>query len=204
MPFITFDGPECAGKSTQLKMLEEAVSVLFPGREFVFTREPGGSPYGERIRDLFFSGMKDTSARTQLGLMMASRFDHAEKTIRPRLEEGKVVVSDRYAPASFAYQVAADPSLEPLYREHLKLVPKPDLSILLMVPAEVTVARLAERRGAATAFDAAGVEFHERIERGYAEYHHRFGHIGCVTVDGYRSQQAVHEEIISLIRLAIR
>jgi dTMP kinase len=203
MTFITFDGPEGSGKSTQVKLLRERAPKLFPNHEFVYTREPGGSPGAEEIRALFFNHMIDTSPRTQLGLMMAARFDHAEQIITPQLALGKVVVSDRYAPASYAYQVSQDPTLEPLFREHLKLVPKPDLSIILVVSPNVTIARLAERKGPATAFDVAGKEFHEAVENAYMKYHKQYGGMQCVVVNGYRDPEEVHEGIVALVKRVI-
>ena len=101
--FITFEGVEGAGKSTQSRMLVDYLNNI--GIEAVWTREPGGSDSAEEIRKLIISGaVNKWDGITELLLMYAARRDHTEKKIKPLLKEGKVVVSDRYFDSSFAYQ----------------------------------------------------------------------------------------------------
>jgi dTMP kinase len=204
MAFIALEGREGVGKSTQMKLLRERLPALFPGREFVFTREPGGTPFADKIYALFKEGMTETNPRAQFGLVAASRFDHVEKVVRPALAAGKVVVTDRYEAATYAYQVMADSeALTPLYEEHRKLVPLPDLTIVIEVPTKAVLARLAARSGEATAFDTAHESFHDRLAEGYREYGRKYASDAVRFVDGDRPVDDIHADIVALVREAL-
>lgn len=203
MPFIVLDGPEGAGKTTQIRLLQERLPGLFPETSFVYTREPGGSPFAEEIRALFIKGMAGASPRTHFGLVMAARFNHVETVIKPKLAEGATVISDRYTASSYAYQVMADRSIETLFMDHLKLVPNPHLTLILSVPVEMALKRLEKRGGEITAFDSAEASAHERLAAGYYEYYQMFEGSGMVLIDGSREPEEVHERILRTIREAI-
>lgn len=167
--FITFEGGEGAGKSTQVQRL--AARLKADGCEVVTTREPGGSPGAESIRDLVLRGAADRwSPVTETLLMYAARRDHIERVIRPALARGAWVVCDRFADSTRAYQGAAggtDPGLITALETHIVEDMKPDLTLVFDLPAEVGLARAHARAGAEMRFESKGMAFHERLRDGF-------------------------------------
>lgn len=167
--FITFEGGEGAGKSTQLKRL--AGRLERRGLDVVPTREPGGSPGAEAIRSLVLNGEADRwSPVTETLLMYAARRDHIERVIRPALERGAWVVCDRFADSTRAYQGAAggtDPALIAALETHILEDVRPDLTLIFDFPPEAGLARAAQREGAEMRFESKGMAFHERLRAGF-------------------------------------
>ena len=145
--FITFEGGEGAGKSTQVGLL--AMRLAAQGRDVVRTREPGGSPGGEAIRALLVTGGADRwSATTETLLMNAARCDHIERVIAPALQRGAVVICDRFADSTRAYQGAAGgaaPELIAALEAAVVGDTRPDLTFILDLPVEIGLARAAGR-----------------------------------------------------------
>ncbi|MGA0600518.1 dTMP kinase [Caulobacter sp. KR2-114] len=168
--FITFEGGEGGGKSTQVRRLTERLQAA--GRTVVATREPGGSPGAEAIRDLLVTGETDRwSPLTETLLMYAARRDHIERVIAPALARGDWVVCDRFADSTRAYQGAgggAPASLIAALEHEMLGDTRPDLTLILDLPAEVGLAR-AEGRGASaeTRFESKGAAFHQRLREGF-------------------------------------
>jgi dTMP kinase len=167
--FITFEGGEGAGKSTQLKRLVARLQA--GGHEVVATREPGGSPGAESIRELVLNGAADRwSPVTETLLMYASRRDHIERVIRPALERGAWVVCDRFADSTRAYQGAAggtDPALISALESHILEGTRPDLTLVFDLPAEVGLERAHARAGSEMRFESKGMAFHQRLRDGF-------------------------------------
>ena len=167
--FISFEGGEGAGKSTQVKRL--AARLESGGREVVLTREPGGSPGAEAIRDIVLRGDADRwSPVTETLLMYAARRDHIERVIRPALARGAWVVCDRFADSTRAYQGAAggtDPALIAALETYILQEVRPDLTLVFDLPAEVGLARADARAGAEMRFESKGLAFHERLRDGF-------------------------------------
>ncbi len=167
--FITFEGGEGAGKSTQVQRL--AARLKAEGREVVTTREPGGSPGAESIRDLVLRGDADRwSPVTETLLMYAARRDHIERVIRPALDRGAWVVCDRFADSTRAYQGAAGgtaPGLITALETYILEDVRPDLTLVFDLPAEVGLARAHARAGAEMRFESKGTAFHERLREGF-------------------------------------
>jgi dTMP kinase len=167
--FITFEGGEGAGKSTQVRRLAARLSV--GGREVVTTREPGGSPGAESIRDLVLRGEADRwSPVTETLLMYAARRDHVERVIRPALDRGAWVVCDRFADSTRAYQGAAggtDPGLITALETHILEATRPDLTLVFDLPVEVGLERAYARAGAEMRFESKGEAFHQRLREGF-------------------------------------
>ncbi len=166
--FITFEGGEGAGKSSQLPLLARRLEAQ--GRRVVTTREPGGTEGAERIRDLAVAGAADRwSARTELLLMTAARTDHVERVIMPALESGAWVLCDRFLDSTRVYQgLAGGLGIELVDRLHDLLLPepRPDLTLLLDLPVPIAAARR-EAAGGSGRFEAKGTAFHERVRAGF-------------------------------------
>jgi dTMP kinase len=167
--FITFEGGEGAGKSTQLKRLVARLEAA--GREVVATREPGGSPGAESIRDLVLKGAADRwSPVTETLLMYAARRDHIERVIRPALARGAWVVCDRFADSTRAYQGAAggtDPELIAAMEAYILEETRPDLTLIFDMPVAVGLERAHARAGSEMRFESKGLAFHERLREGF-------------------------------------
>lgn len=167
--FITFEGGEGAGKSTQVKRLAARLEAL--GRDVVLTREPGGSPGAESIRDLVLRGDADRwSPVTETLLMYAARRDHIERLIRPSLARGAWVVCDRFADSTRAYQGAAggtDPGLIAALETYILEDVRPDLTLVFDLPVEVGLERAFARAGAEMRFESKGLAFHQRLREGF-------------------------------------
>ncbi len=163
--FITFEGGEGAGKSTQLRRL--AARLQAEGHEVVATREPGGSAGAESIRDLVLNGSADRwSPITETLLMYAARRDHIERVIRPALDRGAWVVCDRFADSTRAYQGAAggtDNRLIAALETHILEDARPDLTLVFDLPPQIGLARAHARAGAEMRFESKGEAFHHRL-----------------------------------------
>ena len=166
--FITFEGGEGTGKSTQAHLLAERLQQA--GRRVALTREPGGSTGAETLRRLMIEGDVDRwSAISETLLMYAARTDHLERLIRPALHEGAWVISDRFHDSTRAYQGAgggAPASLIDALETELVAGDKPDLTIVLDLASEVGLQRAAERSGL-DRFEAMGADFHHLLRQGF-------------------------------------
>ncbi len=195
--FITLEGGEGAGKSTQIVTLAARLSGL--GVNVVTTREPGGAPGAEEIRKLLVTG--DTarwSPMTEALLFAAARDDHLNHTIRPALEEGRWVICDRFSDSTRAYQGAAE-GLSPEAIEVLdKLVvgaTQPDLTLILDLPVDVGLARAtAGHGGDENRYERMGVAFHERLRAAFLAIAKK-NKKRCVVIDAGASPQEVAEAI---------
>ncbi len=165
--FITLEGMDGAGKSTHIPSIIEMLKAR--GHEVVSTREPGGTPLGERLRELLLH--ETMHAETETLLMFAARREHIANVIKPALERGAYVLSDRFTDASFAYQSGAKgvsankvEILEQWVQEDLQ----PDMTLLFDVPVEVSIARLAGARSP-DKFERESAEFFTKIRNAYLQ-----------------------------------
>jgi dTMP kinase len=169
--FITFEGGEGAGKSTQVRILAERLRGA--GLEVVATREPGGSPGAEAIRALLVTGDPDRwSTVSETLLMYAARRDHIERTILPALERGAWVISDRFADSTRAYQGAGGGAPHGLVAALETFVledTRPDLTLILDLPVELGLARAATRGDGEGRFEAKGMDFHSRLRQAFLD-----------------------------------
>jgi len=199
--FITLEGGEGAGKSTQQNRLVARLTEL--GLHVVATREPGGSEGAEAIRELLVNGPPDKwSATTEVLLMNAARRDHLERRIRPALERGAWVVCDRFADSTRAYQGAggdADPALIDLVERQVVGDTRPDLTIILDLPVEEGLRRAAGRGGGEARFEAKGIEFHQRLRQGFLDIAAAEPD-RCVVVDATAEPDTVDQQLWVLIR----
>lgn len=198
--FLVLEGGEGSGKSTQVGRLKAFVQANHPGQPFLFTREPGGSPLANQIRAVMIgSEAEDASGRTMLGLIMASRSDHVENTILPAIGAGKVVVSERYLPSSFAYQITAQesPELEDIFWAYHARLPRPDHTIFLDVDPATGLKRAAAREGGSN-FHARPLAFHERVRKGYQTYFKSTGE-SATAIDANQDVEAVWRDLQKVV-----
>jgi dTMP kinase len=190
--FITLEGGEGAGKSTQAKALAGALKKR--GIASIGTREPGGSPGAEQIRNLIVHGEPGRwDTLTETLLIFAARADHVERTIKPALAAKKWVICDRFTDSTFAYQGAG----RGLARETIRRLDtivlddfRPDLTLVLDLPVEIGLARAGGRGEGATRFESFDVEFHERLRQAFLAIARR-ARDRCVVIDARGSAEEV-------------
>jgi dTMP kinase len=195
--FITLEGGEGAGKSTQLRLLQESLAAT--GIRLIATREPGGAPEAEFLREMLLSGAHDFAPQTEMMLHFAARAEHVARTIRPALESGTWVVCDRFFDSTDAYQgfgQGADRAAIAVLKALIR--PQPDLTLILDVSEAKAASRQAARGRAADRYDRLGPAFHARVAEGFrriaAENASR-----CVLVDADGEADAVAAEIFRIV-----
>lgn len=167
---IVFEGPEGAGKSTQLKLLADALGAS--GANVVAVREPGGTVVGDEIRRILLDPASDIVPRSEALLFMASRAQLVEREIRPALDEGGIVLVDRFFLSTYAYQGDGRGLPEAELRQANAMATNglvPDLTLLLTLPADAGLAR-AQERGQRDRMERAELEFHERVARAFERF----------------------------------
>ncbi len=196
--FLTFEGIDGSGKSTQARALADTLRAQ--GRDVVLTREPGGAPGAEAIRKLLVEGAPDRwSAETEILLFTAARRDHLEKTIRPALDRGAVVISDRFADSTRVYQGATRGELRALVDElHARLIGiEPDLTFVIDMDPAAALARGLARRSGEDRFEDMGEPFQIRLRDGFLALARRHPARFRV-IDGNRDAAAIGAEILAL------
>jgi dTMP kinase len=196
--FITFEGGEGAGKSTQIRLL--AARLREHAREVVTTREPGGTPMAERLRSFILSGKaREFGVLGEALLFSAARIDHIDRIIRPALSRGAYVLCDRFADSTRAYQGArggvADKRLLALEKVALAGV-TPGLTLILDLPPEIGLERARQRRGEGEAdrFEGEDLAFHAQLRARFLDIA-RAEPERCAVIDATRSPEAVAEAI---------
>jgi len=194
--FITLEGGEGAGKSTQIVRLADWLKAR--GHDVVTTREPGGAPGAEMIRKLLVEGPAERwDGTTEALLHFAARRDHLRSTVWPALKRGAWVVSDRFADSTRAYQGYGHAlDLEALDRLYEVAVDgfRPDLTLILDLPVETGLARAAQRRGGETRYESLPRDFHERVRKGFLEIA-RAEPKRCAVIDASTDIDAIAAEI---------
>lgn len=169
--FITFEGIDGSGKSTQLRLL--AAHLRARGRDVITTREPGGTELGRQLREAFLETHEKVAPMAELLAFAADRAQHVEYFIKPALAEGKVVISDRYADATFAYQGAGRGFPADKVNQVIALATgglKPDLTLFFDIPVEMAINRMSDRaesEAKANRMDAETAEFYHRVRDAY-------------------------------------
>lgn len=193
---ITLEGGEGAGKSTQARMLADALCNL--GLPVLRTREPGGAPGAEFLREVLLSGRIDWSAPAETMLHVAARLEHVAKTIRPAIEAGTWVVCDRFHDSTMAYQgygQGVDRGMIEALGRMVGLVP--DLTLVLEVPREVALARLRGRGAVDDRYERLDDDFHRRVNEGFRQIATQ---PRCVLVDAAQDAAAVHGLVMAAVR----
>ncbi len=197
--FLTFEGIDGSGKSTQARMLAETLRAA--GHQVVLTREPGGSDGAEEIRNLVLQGDPDRwSAETEVLLFTAARRDHLERTIEPALAAGKIVICDRFADSTRMYQGMSRGDLRGLVDElhRLMIGREPDLTLLIDMDPDTGLSRAKGRQGAEERFEDFGPDLQRRMRAGFLalaqEFPGRFR-----VVDGNRDIDSVAGDVTKIV-----
>jgi len=197
--FITFEGIDGCGKSTQAKILSE--QLTFCGNKVLLTREPGGSEGAEEIRNLLLTGNTDRwSAETEILLFTAARRDHLERTILPALKNGIAVICDRFSDSTRVYQGVTRGDLRDLVDKlDTAMIPRqPDITILIDLDPTIGLARALERSNNEARFEDFGLEMQIKLREGFltlaTEFPNRFR-----VVDGSRTEAEVAGNISKLL-----
>jgi len=201
--FISFEGIDGSGKSTQCRRLAETLQAK--GHDVVLTREPGGSEGAEEIRALVLQGDPDRwSAETEILLFTAARRDHLERTILPALAAGKVVICDRFADSTRMYQGLSRGDLrETVDKLHTLMIGRePDLTVLIDMDPEIGLSRALSRQGVEERFESFGADLQKQMRAGFLslarEYADRFR-----IIDGARDMDAVAADVLATAEAAL-
>lgn len=197
--FITLEGIDGSGKSTQANALKKTLNKN--GNIAILTREPGGSVGAELIRKLLVEGDPNRwSPETEMLLFTAARRDHFEKTIRPALERGKIVISDRFADSTRVYQGATRGDLRALVDQlhQLMIGYEPDLTLIIDVDPQESLARGLARGSGEDRFEDFGLDFQKKLRQGFLKLGNDFDK-RCKIIDGTRSVEDISSEILTLV-----
>jgi dTMP kinase len=194
--FLSFEGIDGSGKSTQARLLAQALRNA--GHAVTLTREPGGSPGAEDIRRLVLEGDPDRwSAETEILLFTAARRDHLEKTIRPALEQGTIVITDRFADSTRVYQGITRGDLRSTVdRLHdLMIGTEPDLTLLIDIDPATGLSRAVARQGSEQRFEGMGLAMQTAMRAGFLALA-QANPARFVVIDGARDAQAVAADVL--------
>ncbi len=202
--FITLEGGEGAGKSTQIQMLKQALEGM--GYSVLLTREPGGSKGGELIRPLLVSGEADWDAVSETLLFSAARRDHLTHKVWPALKEGKVVLCDRFADSTLAYQGYGrgnNSEIQVTVKALYKIVAgdfEPDLTLILDIDPKIGLKRSCDRAGnTEKRFENMDFSFHENLRQGFLKIAKENPN-RCRIIDANRTPEEVHQDVIKMVK----
>jgi dTMP kinase len=196
--FITFEGIDGSGKSTQARALADRLRA--DGQEVVLTREPGGSPGAEAIRRLLVEGDTERwSPETEILLFTAARRDHLERTIEPALKAGKVVISDRFADSTRVYQGAARADLRAdVDLLHDRMIGRePDLTFVIDMDPKAALSRGLARNSGEDRFEDFGLEFQKELRQGFLDLARQYSE-RCHVINGSQNIDDVTASIFSV------
>ena len=197
--FISFEGIDGSGKSTQIKKLARFLETL--DFDVIITREPGGSVGGEEIRNLLLQGQVDRwSAETEILLFTAARRDHLERIILPAIDDGKIVLCDRFTDSTRMYQGMRGPNLRNLVDTlNEKVINRdPDLTIIIDIDPEISLKRAKSRKTAEERFEDFGLELQIKMRKGFIELAKEFSN-RIEVVNGQQSVDRLAQDICSLV-----
>lgn len=198
--FITFEGIDGSGKSTQARLLADALRA--GGRDVVLTREPGGSTGAEQIRALVLSGPPDRwSPESEILLFTAARRDHLEKTIRPALAAGQIVICDRFADSTRIYQgvTRGDLRAKVDLLHDAMIGQEPDLTLIFDLAPEIGLARAKARQGAEERFEDFGLAMQARMRTGFLDLAREFSD-RCVVIDAGQPRDDVAADVARAVQ----
>ncbi|MEK7209258.1 MAG: dTMP kinase [Patescibacteria group bacterium] len=199
--FIVIDGGDGVGKGAAIEFLKEK----FAGQPVIFTREPGATAAGERLREILLADTSSFNPLFELLLFAADRVDHLTRIVRPALRAGHNVVCDRFAGSTFAYQIVANQcsDLRPIFQilhDYILADTKPDLYLILDLDPKIAARRIKSRGQPTTGFDEQSPTYHRRVRRGFLEYVKNRPH---KIIDASQSLAQVQTEVWQAARQAL-
>ena len=194
--FITFEGPDGCGKTTQMKLLAEYLEKK--GEEVVLTREPGGKGLGEKVREILLNYDGEVSDRCESFLFLADRAQNIDIIVNPAVKAGKIVLCDRHIDSTVAYQGYG----RGLDIERINMLnnlttngKKPDLTFVFDVDVETSMKRVGKEKDR---MESAGIDFHNRVRQGYLELAKQEPN-RIKVIDATKSIEEIHKKVVSLI-----
>ena len=194
--FITFEGPDGCGKTTQMKLLAEYLEKR--GEEVVLTREPGGKGLGEKVREILLNYDGEVSDRCESFLFLADRAQNIDIIVNPAVKAGKIVLCDRHIDSTVAYQGYG----RGLDIERINMLnnlatngKKPDLTFVFDVDVETSMKRVGKEKDR---MESAGIDFHNRVRQGYLELAKQEPN-RIKVIDATKSIEEIHDEVINIL-----
>ena len=205
--FITLEGGECCGKGTQIKLLVESLKELYPDKEIVSVFDPGCTVMGTEIRRLVknIGGDDAPTCFCELFLFSAARVQLVEKIIKPNIEKGNIVISDRFIDSTTVYQGKMNKnSLEDIEKINGIIGCYPDLTFVLNIGEDVFLERMSKRKGDAfDRYDTKSIDFHRKVYQEYRDLVNDIDDRNIFLVDSEDSPEEVNEVLLDLTRMYI-
>ena len=197
--FITFEGIEGSGKSTQIQLLKEFFEKK--AQKTFFTKEPGSSEVGKKIRSILLNKENKISPQTEIFLIFADRVQHVQEIIKPNLNEGKIVISDRYYDSSIAYQGQREGVDKTEIYELINMLdlPTPDITFLLDLPVDIGLKR-AKNRASLDRFESEEISFHEGVRQNYLDLQEQ-NLERIVKIDALQTPDEIFSNILKKIKI---
>ena len=197
--FITFEGIEGSGKSTQIQLLKEFFEKK--AQKTFFTKEPGSSEVGKKIRSILLNKENKISPQTEIFLIFADRVQHVREIIKPNLNEGKIVISDRYYDSSIAYQGQREGVDKTEIYELINMLdlPTPDITFLLDLPVDIGLKR-AKNRASLDRFESEEISFHEGVRQNYLDLQEQ-NLERIVKIDALQTPDEIFSNILKKIKI---
>ncbi len=196
--FITFEGPEASGKSSQILLLKKYLKKN--NISFVISREPGGTKFSEKLRKLILSNKNNISNLEEILLLMASRSNHINNVIIPNLKKGKLVISDRYADSTFVYQgFVNNYGISKVKNLHNLLLNNfiPDYTFVFNLDTDQIIKRLKKRKNK-NKYDKIDINFHKKVILGYKKISNSKRYIN---IDASLSKTMIHNKILDILKI---
>ena len=197
--FITFEGIEGSGKSTQIQLLKEFFEKK--AQKAFFTKEPGSSEVGKKIRSVLLNKENKISPQTEIFLIFADRVQHVQEIIKPNINEGKIVISDRYYDSSIAYQGQREGVDKTEIYELINMLdlPTPDITFLLDLPVDIGLKR-AKNRASLDRFESEEISFHEGVRQNYLDLQEQ-NLERIVKIDALQTPDEIFSNILKKIKI---
>ena len=195
--FLSFEGPEATGKTTQLKLLEK----FFKKNkiQYLITREPGGTKIAEKLRKIILDKKEKITPIEEILLLMSSRYNHINNIIKPALEKGKIVVSDRFSDSTFVYQGYVNKyGMNKTIKLHKQLLNNflPKKTFLFLLPATEIIKRL-KKRNKSNKYDKIDISFHKNVIKGYMKL--SINNPRFISINALSTKDYINESIIKII-----